>query len=330
MLSDEQAEPEWTATPARSSPMSTGSASTPSHAEADQVGSLASGAGPDDRRPPRPPARRRRRSAICRRRRRAPPFRSAGALRRPAPRRRRRRRGGRAVPRSPARRPRSCSPPTRRGSNRLPRRTISAPAPGTPPSLCALMLTRSASSAARSMGTWPQAAAASTWTVTPASRHSATTSCTGWSVPTSWLPHWQCTSAGRGRDPDRRRSRRASTSSRPAAVHRDLLGRRQTGRRVADRRVLHGGAEDGRAGLGPGGPPDGGVDGLGRPGGEDDLAPRHAHELGHLARGPPRARRGRSDPLRAAGRGRPSGRAAHCASAASASGRGGVVLAWSR
>ena len=34
--------------------------------------------------------------------------------------------------------------------------------------------------------------------MTPASRHSPTTSWTGWSVPTSWLPHWQCTSAGRG------------------------------------------------------------------------------------------------------------------------------------
>ena len=77
-----------------------------------------------------------------------------------------------------------------------PRRTTSAPAPGTPPSLWALTLTRSAPSASRSVGTCPQAAAASTWTVTPKSRHKATASWTGWRVPTSWLAHWQCTSAG--------------------------------------------------------------------------------------------------------------------------------------
>ncbi len=186
---------------------------------------------------------------------------------------------------SPARRPRSCSPPTSRGSNRLPRRTISAPAPGTPPSLCALMLTRSASSAARSSGTCPHAAAASTWTMTPASRHSATTSCTGCSVPTSWLPHWQCTSAGRGRELDRRRSRSASTSSRPVRVHGDVLGRRQARRRVAHRRVLHGGTEHGQARRGPGRTPDGGVDGLGRARGEDHLAPRHADQIRHLRAG---------------------------------------------
>ena len=44
MLSDEQAEPEWTATPARSSPMSTGSASTPSTPRQTRWGSLPSGA----------------------------------------------------------------------------------------------------------------------------------------------------------------------------------------------------------------------------------------------------------------------------------------------
>ena len=116
----------------------------------------------------------------------------------------------------PARRPRSCSPPTRSGSKRLPRRTIIAPAPGTPPNLCALTLTRSASSAARSIGTCPHAAAASTCTVTSISWHRATTSCTGWRLPTSWLAHWQCTSAGRGRVGSPRRARKASTIRRPA------------------------------------------------------------------------------------------------------------------
>ena len=46
MLSDEQAEPESTATPARSRPMSTGSASMPLDPEADQVGQRSSAAGP--------------------------------------------------------------------------------------------------------------------------------------------------------------------------------------------------------------------------------------------------------------------------------------------
>ena len=142
---------------------------------------------------------------------------------------------------SPARRPRSCSPPTSSGSNRLPRRTTSAPAPGTPPSLWALTLTRSASSAPRSVGTWPQAAAASTCTVTPASRQSSTTSCTGWRVPTSWLPHWQCTSAGRGR-PRRPQALPDGVDVEPTRrVHADLLGRRgprprRRGRRSARRR----------------------------------------------------------------------------------------------
>ena len=49
MLSDEHAEPEWTATPARSSPISTGSASTPCTPRQTRWGSLASACGgPDD------------------------------------------------------------------------------------------------------------------------------------------------------------------------------------------------------------------------------------------------------------------------------------------
>ena len=46
MLSDEQAEPEWTAMPARSNPMSTGSASTPCTPRHTSWGSLASAPGP--------------------------------------------------------------------------------------------------------------------------------------------------------------------------------------------------------------------------------------------------------------------------------------------
>ena len=305
MLSDEQADPEWTATPARSSPMSTGSASTPCTPRQTRWGRRPSAVGPTtvtsstarcgvdhggDQAPGGAPLR----------------WPTRPARPRPARRPRRRRRGGPAGP--PARRDAHALVRRRREGARIgcPRRTISAPAPGTPPSLCALMLTRSASSAARSSGTCPQAAAASTWTVTPASRHSATTSSTGWRVPTSWLPHWQCTRAGRGRVSDGKRSRSASTCNPSRAVHVEVLGRRQACRRVADGGMLHGGAQDGPARRGPGRTPDGGVDGLGGARGEDHLAPGDAHQIGDLARGPPRARHGRCDPLRAAGPDPPS------------------------
>ena len=282
MLSDEQAEPEWTATPARSSPMSTGSASTPCTPRQTRWGSRSSGAagpttstpstaerGVDDgarswrRAAPASSSMQRRRSSAASAAAAAPKARRAGSAS------------------SPARRPRSCSPPTRRGSNRLPRRTTSAPAPGTPPSLCALTLTRSAPSAP---GRWRRArtaAAASTCTVTPASRHSSTTSCTGWSVPTSWLAHWQCTSAGRGADARLQAlaaaRRRRAGRCRPPRAPRSAPTRAEASR---DRGVLDGGAEHGRARMGAGRTPDGGVDGLGGARGED-----------HLAR--PRRRRGR-------------------------------------
>ncbi len=45
------------------------------------------------------------------------------------------------------------------------------------------------------MGTWPAAAAASTWTRTPRVRQAATISATGCNVPTSWLAHCTCTNA---------------------------------------------------------------------------------------------------------------------------------------
>ncbi len=230
---------------------------------------------------------------------------------------------------SPARRPRSCSPPTSNGSNLLPRLTTSAPAPGTPPSLWALTLTRSASSAPRSVGTWPHAAAASTCTMTPASRQSPTTSWTGWSVPTSWLPHWQCTSAGRGSAGSCRRSRRASTSSRPSAstpISRlARRGPRHRGRRSARRRR--------RARARPG---------------AARVAPQTAALMASVApevkttwrATTPSSSATWSRALSSASRtvrpsswirpGSPGGSAAHCPNAARASGRGGVVLAWSR
>ena len=45
-------------------------------------------------------------------------------------------------------------------------------------------------------GTCPAAATASTWTGMPRRRQRSTTSATGWTVPTSWLAHWQWTRAG--------------------------------------------------------------------------------------------------------------------------------------
>ena len=62
------------------------------------------------------------------------------------------------------------------------------------------------------MGTWPAAAAASTCTSTPRSRQAATTSATGWMVPTSWLAHCTCTSAV---SPGRMAATTSSGSTRP-------------------------------------------------------------------------------------------------------------------
>ncbi len=76
------------------------------------------------------------------------------------------------------------------------------------------------------------AAAASTWTSTPRSRHAATTSATGWRVPTSWLAHWQWTRAVLGP----MASSRASTSMRPSPSTGVTLSRpaRSDARRTAE------------------------------------------------------------------------------------------------
>ena len=78
----------------------------------------------------------------------------------------------------------------------------------------ALTDSKSAPSAPKSTGTWPTACAASTCTSTPRSRHAATTSATGCTVPTSWLAHWTCTSAVSGRTAPRTVS--GSTRPRPS------------------------------------------------------------------------------------------------------------------
>ncbi len=139
MLSEEQAEPEWTATPTRSSPMSTGSALDAGDAEADDVGESPFGGRTDDRDPFHGQCRLDDRGDLTARGDGLQRHRFAAGLGSAAAAAPKARRAGSAS--TPARRARSCSPPTRSGSNRLPRRTISAPAPDTPPNLCALMLT---------------------------------------------------------------------------------------------------------------------------------------------------------------------------------------------
>ena len=188
----------------------------------------------------------------------------------------------------PARRARSCWPPTRSGSRRRPRRSTRARrCRAGPPSLWAA--DRDQVGVEGSPGraaTCPAAAAASTWTSTPASRASSTTSATGWRVPTSWLAHWQCTRAGGSLGvPLRGRRRRVGVD--PAAPSTGSFSTAASRRRgVADGRVLDVGAEDRRRpGRSPAGAPDRGVDRLGGAGGEDDLAGPHAEQARHLLAG---------------------------------------------
>ena len=213
------------------------------------------------------------------------------------------------------------------GSKRLPRRTTSAPAPGTPPSLWALTLTRSAPRAARSIGTWPQAAAASTCTVTPASRHSATTSCHRLQRPHLVVGPLAVHERGPGQSGRGQACRQGVGLDPPVAVDGQRLGRGQTGRGVTHGGVLDRGAEHRCVRVGPGRPPDGGVDGFGGPGGEDDLAGGRAEQRGHLLAGLLQCVPRDAGPLRAAGRDRPPGVRTRRAGRATASGRGGEVLA---
>ena len=59
------------------------------------------------------------------------------------------------------------------------------------------MVTAVAPTSDRSTGTWPSACTASVWKGTPALRHAAAMSRTGWTVPTSLFAHMTETSAVR-------------------------------------------------------------------------------------------------------------------------------------
>ena len=330
MLSDEQAEPECTATPAA--------------VEADQhrlgldaVHARGRPGGAAVR-----PARRARRPRP--RRRRAPPARRRAIWRRAVAasvssgRRRRgqgggggaerEQRGDRLQPAAAAplllaadeqRLEPAAAPDDQRAGARAPRRACGA-----------LTLTRSASSAPRSVGTWPQAAAASTCTVTPASRHSATTSWTGWRVPTSWLAHWQCTSAGRGseRAAGARAGRRRRGGRSPSTASTSIGAARAEASRTAECSTAA--QSTGAPGAARVAPQTAALIASVPPEVKTTWRGRDAEQLGHLRRAPPRARRGRCGPPRGAGPGRRAGAWPSRASAATASGRGGVVLAWSR
>ena len=131
MLSDEQAEPECTATPARSSPMSTGSASTPATPRQTRWGSRSSAPGPTTSTPSTASAA----AAGAE----LPPRRGCllGRARRPSgPQRRRRRRG---APEAPRARPGARAPARRRrGAGQAgPRAGRPAPRPRAPRRACA-------------------------------------------------------------------------------------------------------------------------------------------------------------------------------------------------
>ena len=68
--------------------------------------------------------------------------------------------------------------------------------PGGPPSLWADTDTRSAPSSSRSIGEVAGGGHRVDVDQGAGARHRSTTSATGCTVPTSWLAHWQCTSAG--------------------------------------------------------------------------------------------------------------------------------------
>ena len=175
------------------------------------------------------------------------------------------------------------------------------------------------------MGTWPTAWAASTWTSTPRSRHAATTSATGWTVPTSWLPHWTWTSAVSGRTA----ASTSSASTRPRPSTGTTVTSPWRSAASAHGRVLDGGDTWWRAPARRRAAGDGGGDRLGGAAGEHDLAVAGAEQGGHLVAGRLDGHPGgQALGVDAAGVAEPASSAA--TTAARASGRSGEVEAWSR
>ena len=188
------------------------------------------------------------------------------------------------------------------GGIRRPRRMSRAPTPFGPPSLCAETLRRSAPRPAKSTGTWPAPAHASTWTSTPRSRAAAHTAATGCSVPTSWFASWTETRAVSSVIA----AATSSASKRPSAIdadERELARLAPAG--VEDARVLDRGGDDAAAEPGPAhAAPDRVVDGLGAARREDDLARAGRRTAPPPARAPPRPRPASRVPPRAGGPGR--------------------------
>src|SRR5579884_1356495 len=89
----------------------------------------------------------------------------------------------------PLRRPRSWPPPWMTGASRAPPRTTRAPTPWGPPNLWALTVTRSAPAARAATSSHGKACTASVWTRAPGARRrtTSTTWSSGWMTPTSLL-----------------------------------------------------------------------------------------------------------------------------------------------
>ena len=190
----EHDEPLCTATPRRSRPSRIGSASTPSTPEAHEVGERGAGIA-------RPVGGAEAGDAVDGERTRGETVGERTSPRSASAGDRRRQLGGRGAEAHDRGHVLDAAAPRpllgaahENGGKRRPRRTSSAAAPLGPPNLCAVTDTRSAPSAAKSTGTWPAAAHASTCTVMPRSRAAATTAAAGCSVPTSWLASCTVTS----------------------------------------------------------------------------------------------------------------------------------------
>ncbi len=283
MLSDEQAEPEWTAMPARSNPMSTGSASTPCTPRHTSWGSLASALGPTTVTPSTTSAAPTR-VVIC--------WRAAAASVASAPvlsagqRRRRRPEGEQGRERlEPGPAPAFLFPSHEEGFEPAPTPHDQRTGTGHPTELV-------------------RADADQVGVERSEVRRDVPAGGGGVHVDgDAGLPA-QCDNLVHGLErpdlvvaPLAVHQRRAREGWRvqalpqrldlepPRTVDADVLGGRQARRGVPDRRVLHRRAEHGHPRGRPRRTPDGGVDGLGRPRGEDHLASGDADELGDLATG---------------------------------------------